>query len=103
MELTRHDQHAGRVQAVQFGKFSGVSEIFERNYARDFCGRGYILFEYSDGETAYLYTAFSEELNCGNVAEMAYAYKNDANSDYKLISVARRAIVDAYAAKRKEA
>lgn len=81
----------------------GVSEIFERNYARDFCGRGYILFEYSDGETAYLYTAFSEELNCGNVAEMAYAYKNDANSDYKLISAARRAIVDAYAAKRKEA
>ena len=59
---------------------AAFTNISKAQYNRSFSARGYLLIEYADGNTYYVYTPYSAENNARSIYEVATkAYKDTAN------------------------
>lgn len=97
-ELTIDDVTASNAVNVKYTSSSWYSEntfvgsivsVRAKNIARSFVGRGYVKI----GDTYY----YSEGSATRSLAQVAYNYKNDANSGYSLLDDSVRTQVDAWA------
>ena len=82
--------------------YGAMVTVKEKNYARDFAGRGYMVVTVN-GEEMLLYTPFSSD-NIRSVRTVATAFREDTSTPtqegelrYNELSAERKAIVDTYA------
>lgn len=81
-----------------------MTHLNEGNYDRLFAGRGYMILEFSNGDTKVVYTPFSYEDNVRSIRYIAQQFKADTSEAqnnelrYNNLSATRQGIVDIYAA-----
>lgn len=97
-ELDMDDITAGNAVVVKYTSSAWYSDntfvgsivnVKAKNIARSFVGRGYVKI----GDTYY----YSEGSATRSLAQVAYNYKNDANSGYSLLENSLKSQVDAWA------
>ena len=66
------------------------------DYTQEYSARGYLVVQYADETTQYIYTAYNEENNVRSIAEVAY--KVQQLPDYQNYTAEQKAVVDGYAA-----
>ncbi len=66
------------------------------DYTQEYSARGYLVVQYADETTQYIYTAYNEADNVRSIAEVAY--KVQQLPDYQNYTAEQKAVVDGYAA-----